>query len=105
MLVRVLRFREKGVPVPRWRWGTLPPYVGDLVAEDQYLADLGRHARSARLIGDDIPHLYDATLVMTQGEDLVPAGFERIETDLGKSADYAQSWHVRLTQPPERPVI
>lgn len=102
MNVRVLRFRENGVPVPRWRWATLQPHVGQLVVEDQYLPDLGRHSRSARLITSDIPSLHDVTLVSTQGEDLVLTGFERIENDLGRAADYAQSWYVRLETAPMR---
>lgn len=101
VFVRVLRFRENGVPVPRWRWATLQPYVGQLVVEDDHVPDLGRHVRIARLIGDEIPRLYDATLVRTLGDDLVLTGFERMNNDLGRVADYAQSWYVRLERSPD----
>lgn len=76
--------------------------MGRLVVEDEYIPELCRHVRIARLIGDQIPRLCDATLVRTLGDDLVLIGFERIDNDLGRAADYAQSWYVRMERSHDR---
>jgi hypothetical protein len=92
----VLCLRHRGRPLPKRDWSNRTPVAGDLRVEQLYDGELLRHVRIARLVNlsrtvdpDDVPSLYDPTLIAMSPQAFTLAGFERIE-----GTDYAQSWLV-----------
>ena len=94
----IIRLRHRGRPLPKREWANRTPVVGDLRVEQLYDAELLRHIRIARLASlvrvagpEELPALYDPTLIAMSPQAFTLAGFERID-----GADYAQSWLVTV---------
>jgi hypothetical protein len=98
--VDVLRLRDEGGLLPRFRLAFLRPVRGQLVVREEAVADLNRHALTARLLDgsvapatDLLPPLVDAVLRHMTANEWVFTGFERIDK-FDRRIDYAQTWLV-----------
>jgi hypothetical protein len=96
MRFNILRLRYKGRPIPSRELANRTPVVGDLRVECVFDDVLRRHVNFAKLMSfvrvidpEDLPTLYDPTLVAMSPLAFTLAGFERVE-----GVDYAQSWMV-----------
>lgn len=98
MIVRLLRLRDRGWPIPKYQFAFKQGIEGELTVYEERDAVLNRHTRIARLrdlhnhqpIG---PALLDAQLVGLTREVLSLSGIERIEDPtLLKVEDFAQTW-------------
>lgn len=88
--------RHRGRPLPRRELVNRDYAWGDLRVEQVFDEDLHRYVRIARLLDqkrpvdpDQLPPLYDPTIVAMSPLAFTLAGFERVNT-----VDYAQSWLV-----------
>lgn len=98
--VEVLRLRDHGWVLPRFRLALLRPKPGLLLLDEIEVKALNRHARVARLIDaeaqipfDQIPPLIDATFLRMTVDEWVLTGTERLPDGL-REIDYTQSWLV-----------
>ena len=92
MIFRAHLLMEYGVVLPRHRLAFTRRFVGVLSLREELDQVRNRHVRVAR-IGDELPPLYDATVVTISGDVMVITGFERIQKDItSQSVEYAQSW-------------
>lgn len=96
MLFHVLRMRYRGRPLPRRELSNREHARGDLRVEQIFDEELRRYVRMARLLDplrpvepDQLPPLYDPSLVGMSPLAFTLAGFERVD-----AVDYAQSWLV-----------
>ena len=98
MRFSILRLRHRGRPLPKREWANRTPVVGELRVEQLYDEELLRHIRIARVSSlvrvtgpEELPALYDPTLIAMSPQAFTLTGFERID-----GADYAQSWLVTV---------
>ena len=96
MRFHVLRLRHRGRPLPRHEWLNRPAASGDLRVEQVFDEASRCYLRVARVVNvgrakdpDEVPPLYEPTLVAMSPTAFSLAGFERID-----GADFAQSWLV-----------
>lgn len=99
-MFELIRVRDHGWLLPRHRLAFVKKPVGDLVVGEEYLEDLHRHARVARLARpgsggfmDEVPLLYDVTLLKWTKGLVILSGFERVPDEKEhRSIDVAQTW-------------
>lgn len=100
MLVKIIRLRSEGRPLPKYRlaFGVIR---GQLLLTDAKEPLGERVVRLARVVDPSsggemaIPPLYDATLVKVSREDMWLTGFERHHDELfERTTDVAQTWLV-----------
>lgn len=98
LVVSVRLVRKDGWKLPRFRACMHPPVTGVLVLREERVEDLMRLCRVAVLRDpvtqkqiEEVPPLYDATLIAAEGASMTITGFERI-WDAGRTIDYAQTW-------------
>lgn len=101
LLVSVLRLRQDGWPLPRFRHATERRYSGILLIREELVDD--RHVRVARLVDPEtgteievLPRLLNVEIVHQTAEEMLLAGIERTE-DLGRTIDRAQEWRVAFS--------
>lgn len=101
MYADVIKLRDKGWLLPRYRFAFIKPVRCDFLLGEFYDTSLSRTVRIAKLAPPTgcadlgIPPLYDAQVVGVTREVLTVSGIERITDDvLGTSRDYAQTWLV-----------
>lgn len=104
--VRIMRFsvvqmRHRGRALPRRALANGAASSGDLRVEQVFDEHLHRYVRLARLIdpdrpaaADQLPPLYDATIMAMSPLAFTLTGFERLD-----GVDYAQSWLVTARAP------
>lgn len=96
MKVRVVRMRNRGVPIARAQLVHERDMVGQLLVGEHNDEGLGRTLRVATLKGtlpmrsSELPPLLDVALLWAGANGFVLAGFER-----HGEADYVQSWWCR----------
>ena len=98
LLVSVLRLRQEGWPLPRFRHATEKRHSGILLVREELVGE--RHVRVARLVDPEtgaeieaLPRLLSVEIVHQTAEELLLAGVERTD-DLGRQIDRAQEWRV-----------
>lgn len=108
MLIRLLRLRERGWPIPKYQFAFKQGIPGELTVHEERDPVLNRYTRIARLTDPvthnpmpNIPKLLDAQLVGLTREMMSLSGIERIEDPaLQKIEDFAQTW-ICLLDPEE----
>lgn len=108
MLIRLLRLRERGWPIPKYQFAFKQGIPGELTVHEERDTVLNRYTRIARLSDPvtrspipNIPKLLDAQLVGLTREMMSLSGIERIEDPvLQKIEDFAQTW-ICLLDPEE----
>jgi hypothetical protein len=88
----LLRQREAGRLLPRWRAGHLLPISGELLVADGHDPRLRRSAVVARFVDpattdDLVPRLIDARVIFVRHATMVLAGVETVDEQ-----DFAQTW-------------
>lgn len=104
MIFDVVRVREGGWILPRFRSCMHRPVRGSLSVEDRQDPVLNRSTRTARILDprtgnpvEGLPPLHDATLVCVRSDYLSITGFERIRDPLAdREYEYAQTWVLTL---------
>lgn len=106
MIVRLLRLRERGWPIPKYQFAFKQGIPGELTVHEERDAVLNRYTRIARLRATgshgslDVPPLLDAQLVGLTREFISLSGIERIEDRaIRKIEDFAQTWICLLDSP------
>lgn len=106
MLIHLHRLRERGSPIPRYRFAFIKTQPALLTVHECRDDILNRTTRVAKLADAetglplDQPHLYDAQLVGLTAEFMSLSGIERIEDQLlNRVEDFAQTWLCWLKQP------
>lgn len=103
MPVTVIPMRKRGVPInPHTR--EAGAFVGHLSMYDYDDPVLHRRIRKVDLVERNqgghsrplLPGLLEVTLVTLGDDTLMLTGFERLEVEGGRRADFAQSWWVWL---------
>lgn len=99
MIFELVRVRDKGWVLPRFRLAMLERVRGHLSIDEQHDQELNRTVRVATLLDTktmrplDIPPLYDVAIVKVSKSYMSLSGFERIhDKTQTKDFDYAQSW-------------
>lgn len=104
LIVQILRLRDEGWVLPRHRWafGQLPEGVFSL--REEWVPELNRHARVARLLNthtgmpvDGLAPLADSVLLRASADEWVISGMERVMRGL-QVVDVAQTWLVSLVR-------
>ena len=93
-----VRSRENGVLIPGWQRGRLKAFRGLLLVKTEYVHELKRYTRVARIFPmsrvDPVPTpLWDAQPVEMTPEYWTYTGTERIDNGLG-FIDFAQTWYI-----------
>lgn len=99
MIVRLLRLRERGWPIPKYQFAFKQGIPGELTVHEERDPVLNRYTRIARLHAPgshgflNVPPLLDAQLVGMTKEFISLSGIERIEDlAISKIEDFAQTW-------------
>ena len=108
MLIRLLRLRERGWPIPKYQFAFKQGIPGELTVHEERDPVLNRYTRVARLTHaatnlpmPEVPKLLDVQLVGLTREVMSLSGIERIEDPvLLKIEDFAQTW-ICLLDPDE----
>lgn len=108
MLFRVLRLREKGWLLPRYRLSTTA-ITARLLVSEQLDATFNRTVRVAKLLDpttgaplDSVPPLCDVQLLHFASGRMSLSGVELLGDDLGtREIAYAQSWILTAADDPD----
>lgn len=99
MIYELVRVRDQGWVLPKFRQALLDRVRGHLAIDEQPDPVLNRTVRVATLLDTktllplDIPALIDPTILKAAKSFMVLAGIERIHDPLqNKDFEYAQSW-------------
>jgi len=105
MLFEIVRVRDHGWVLPKFRQALLTRVRGHLSIDEQHDTELNRTVRLARMLDSqsmrplDIPALYDPVILKVAKSFMVLSGFERIhDRDMMRDFDYAQTWVLYETQ-------
>lgn len=104
MVVDIVRVREAGWVLPRFRSCMRKAVRGELHVADVYDGILNRWTRVATLLNPvskapmpEPPQIYDVTLLAVRSDYLTLTGFERVWDGMSeREYDYAQTWVVSL---------
>lgn len=106
MLFRLLRLRDHGWLLPRYRLALPTAPVGQLHVADVHDADLGRAVRVAKFLDAAgaplVPALHDVALIHFSSGRMSLTGVEHLPDDLRtRVVGYAQSWILTILDDPD----
>lgn len=98
-LIDAVRSREKGVLIPGWQRGRLKAFRGLLLVKTEYVHELLRYTRVARIHpatnGGPTPQpLWDAQPVENTLDYWTYTGTERVHDGINGFIDFAQTWYM-----------